>query len=284
MPEFAKIGGQQMFLLILGTVLMIAVPLLVAIVWTKKKKEKFTTVLIGAAAFFVFVLILEKPLQALLIAPTQMGLPEHALSGFINARPVLFAFIAGLFPGVFEETGRLLAFKTVLKNRKNRETSISYGIGHGGFEVIFLVGITYATYVVYALMINAGAFDIIYQQVMAQAPEQAEALVTVADGIASFSFANLCLSTAERFFAVLFHIGESIIVFYACRDKRSFWLYPFAILIHTAMDFIAVLFTTGVVELPIWAFEGINGIISVLIFCGAYFKLFKQSMPASSEK
>lgn len=284
MQEFAKVGGQQIFLLILGTVLMIAGPLLVAIVWTKKKREKFTTVLIGAAAFFVFVLILEKPLQALLIAPTQMGLPEHTLSGFINARPVLFAFIAGLFPGVFEETGRLLAFKTVLKNRKNRETSISYGIGHGGFEVIFLVGITYATYVVYALMINSGAFDIIYQQVMAQAPEQAEALATVADGIASFSFANLCLSTLERLFAVLFHIGESIIVFYACRDKRSFWLYPFAILIHTAMDFIAVLFTTGVVELPIWAFEVINGIISVLIFCGAYYKLFKQSMPASSEK
>ena len=79
----------------------------------------------------------------MLAFPTAMGLSDHAVSRFLNANPVLLALVAGLFPGLFEETGRLVAFNTVLKKRKNRETSISYGIGHGGFEVILILGITY---------------------------------------------------------------------------------------------------------------------------------------------
>lgn len=276
MAEFAKVGAQQIGFLVLGTILMIVVPLVIAIIWTKKKKERFTTVLVGAATFLLFAVILEKPLQAVLIAPTQMGLADTGISQFINARPILWAFIVGLFPGVFEETGRLVAYKTVLKKRKNRETSISHGIGHGGFEVIFIVGITYATYIAYAVMINTGTFGTVVDQVMTQAPDQADVLMTVASGIASFSFPNLCIGIMERIFAVLFHIGASIIVFYACKDKGRLWLYPLAILIHTAMDFIAGLTTVGVWKLPVWALEGIIAIFGVLTFCGAFFLLYKK--------
>ena len=276
MTEFTKVGTQQIGLLVLGTILMIAVPLMIAIIWTKKKKERFTTVLVGAATFLLFAAILEKPLQALLIAPTQMGLADTAVSRFINARPVLWAFIVGLFPGVFEETGRLVAYKTVLKKRKNRETSISHGIGHGGFEVIFLMGVTYATYIGYAVMINAGIFGTVVDQVMTQAPEQADALMAVASGIASFSFVNLGMSIIERTFAVLFHIGLSIIVFYACKDKGKFWLYPFAILLHTAMDFIVGLTSVGLWNLPVWSIEVVFAIFGVLSFCGAFFLLYKK--------
>lgn len=276
MTEFAKVGTQQIGLLAFGTILMIATPIVIAIIWTKKKKERFTTVLVGAATFLLFAIILEKPLQALLIAPTQIGLADTGISQFVNARPILWAFIVGLFPGVFEETGRLVAYKTVLKKRNDRETSISHGIGHGGFEVMYLMGVTYATYIAYAVMINSGTFGTVVDQVMAQAPDQADTLVVVANGIASFSFANLALSIVERVFAVLFHIGASIIVFYACRDKGRLWLYPLAILIHTAMDFIAGLTTVGVWKLPVWALEGIIAIFGVLTFCGAFFLLYKK--------
>ena len=278
MTEFTKIGSAQIGLLGLGTILMIVVPRVVAIIWTKKKKEKFTTVLVGAATFLLFAVILEKPLQAVLIAPMQMGLADTGISQFLNARPILWAFIVGLFPGVFEETGRLAAYKTVLKKRKNRETSISHGIGHGGFEVMFLLGATYATYIAYAIMINTGTFGTVVDQVMAQAPDQADSLVAVASGIASFSFVNLALSIIERIFAVLFHIGASIIVFYACKDKGRFWLYPLAVLIHTAMDFVVGLASTDLWNPPTWALEGILGIFGVLTFCGAFFLFYKKDV------
>lgn len=278
MTEFAKVGSAQIGLLVLGAILMIAFPLMIAIIWMKKKKERFTTVLAGAATFLLFAAILEKPLQALLIAPTQMGLADTGISQFLNARPILWAFIVGLFPGVFEETGRLVAYKTVLKKRKNRETSISHGIGHGCFEVIFIMGVAYVTYIAYAIMINTGTFGTVVDQVMSQDPDQAEALKAVASGIASFSFVNLVLGIVERIFAVLFHIGASIIVFYACKDKSRFWLYPLAILLHTAMDFVVGLTSAGVWDPSVWVLEGINAIFGVLTFCGAFLLLYKKDV------
>ena len=124
--EFTKVGMQTFIALGTGAVLFFTVPLVIALIWCMKKKERFSTVLAGAATFLLFALVLEKPIQNVLLFPKAMGMEEHVASRFFAAHPVLLALAAGLFPGVFEETGRLVAFKTVLKNRKNRETSITY--------------------------------------------------------------------------------------------------------------------------------------------------------------
>ena len=274
--EFAKVGSTQMGLLMAGALMFVIVPLIIAIVWTVKKKEKFTSILAGAACFILFALILEKPLQNILVFPTLMGLGDHAAAGFINARPVLWALILGLFPGVFEETGRLVAFKTVLKNRKNRETGISYGIGHGGIEVILTMGITYITYIAYAAMINSGIFGNMIAQVAAQAPEQEANGYALAAQLAAFSAGDMVIGVAERIFAVMFHTGASILVFYACRDKKKFWLYPLAILLHTVMDSVAGLQMAGVIALSPVMLEVFVAVFGSAVFFGAYFLLYKK--------
>lgn len=274
--EFAKVGNAQMGLMGLGVLIFLFVPVIIAIIWTVKKKERFTTVLIGAATFLLFAIILEKPLQNILISPGQMGLPEHAAAKFINARPALWALIVGLFPGVFEETGRLVAFKTVLRNRKNRETGISHGIGHGGFEVMFVLGVTYITNISYAVMINTGAFGNLIAQIEAQAPDQVEQGYAVAAQLAAFSVGDLALGVLERIFAVMFHIGASMLVFYACKDKKKFWLYPVAILIHTAMDGVMGLNMAGVIELTPVMIEIIVAVFGFAVFFGAYFLLYRK--------
>ena len=283
MTDFTKIGTAQIVLLVLGTILMIGVPVALAIVWTKKKKEKLTTVLVGAATFLLFAVVLEKPIQNALVFPTAMGLPDHAAGRFLNARPLLMAFVLGLFPGAFEETGRLIAFKTVLKNRKNRETSISHGIGHGGFEVMFILGVTYITYIAYALMINAGTYGTLVEQMAAQDPAQAEAGAAVAAKIAAFSGANLGLDVVERIFAVMFHTGASMLVFYAVKDRKRFWLYPLAILIHTLIDFSAGLSFVGLWNPPAWLAETIVAAGGITTFFGAYFLLYKRDKSNAGE-
>ncbi|RGG95070.1 YhfC family intramembrane metalloprotease [Clostridium sp. AF15-6B] len=234
--------------------------------------------LIGAATFLVFTLILEKPIQNVLAFPTAMGLSDHAVSRFLNANPVLLALVAGLFPGLFEETGRLVAFNTVLKKRKNRETSISYGIGHGGFEVILILGITYIQYIAYAVMINTGTFGTLVEQVAVQAPEQADTAKALADTIAAFSFSDIGIAFVERVFAVLFHIGASILVFYACKDKKHFWLYPLAIILHTGMDFIGGLYIFNVISLSPWMLEGIVSVFGLAVFFGSYLLFYKKDV------
>ncbi|MBP3758346.1 MAG: YhfC family intramembrane metalloprotease [Firmicutes bacterium] len=282
--EFTKVGTEQFLALGLGAALSVIITLAIALVWKIKKKEPFTTILAGAVTFILFALILEKSIQNALVFPTQMGLPDHAASQFINARPVLWALVLGLFPGVFEETGRFIAFKTVLKNRRNRETSISYGIGHGGIEVIITLTVTYIIYIAYGIMINSGSFQTIIDQAASQAPDQAGAMQALADQLAVISFADIGTSLFERVFAFLFHVGASILVFYAARDKGRLWLYPLAILLHTALDSLAGLNMAKVVQLSAPELEAIVVAFGVLIFLGAYVLLYKKDTGAAENR
>ena len=274
--ELTKVGTQSMVALIVGAVLSVILPAALALIWKFKKKERFTTILLGAATFMVFVLVLEKPIQNVLIFPAQMGLPEHALARAITASPILLSFLAALFPGVFEETGRLVMFKTVLKDRTNRETSVSFGIGHGGFEVIMILGMSFVGYIVYAVMINTGAFGAVIDQITEQAPDQIESVYALAEQIATFTFADLGLMLAERLAALLFHIAASVLVFYACRDKGKGWLYPLAVILHTAMDFFAALYLFELIVISPLIFECIVAVFGILVFLGAYLLLYRK--------
>ena len=274
--EFTKIGTQQIVLLILGAGIFFIVPLVLAIVWKVKKKEPVKTILTGAVTFFLFAIVLEKPIQNVLVFPQVMGLPDHAAAQYINSRLILWAFIVGLFPGVFEETGRLVAYKTVLKKQKNRETAISYGIGHGGFEVMLILGMTYVSYISLAFMINSGVVGTVIEEARAKAPGSVAQVYTIAEQLAVFSGGDLLIGIVERIFAVMFHIGASILVFYACKDKTKFWLYPLAIVLHTALDGIAALTMVGVLTIPGWTLEIIVALFGSIVFFGAYFLLYKK--------
>ena len=279
--EFGTVSTSSLLFMLLTAVLGIALPLITAIIWCKKKHEPFTTVLIGAATFMLFAIVLEKPLQNILIFPVQMGLPEHAASVFINARPVLWGIIVGLFPGVFEETGRLVAFKTILRKRKQRETGLSHGIGHGGFEALFILGITYIEYFVFAIMLNQGSFvELMIEPVKdTLTPEVVKQITGIVEQITTFSAATMGVALVDRLIAVLYHIGASIMVFYAVKDKKKWWLYPLSILIHTVIDGLLGLQLAGVFELSDVANEIIFAVEALAVFLGAFFLLYKKDTP-----
>lgn len=125
-------------------------------------------------------------------------------------------------------------------------------------------------------MINTGTFGAVIDQVSSQAPEQLGSVEAIVSMLTEFSFADLGMAFVERIFAVLFHIGASILVFYASKDKKRFWLYPFAIILHTGMDFVAALSIFGVIDLSLWALEGIVGVFGSLVFFSAYVLLYKK--------
>jgi len=268
--ELTTVGAKSFIAIILGMTLSFVIPIVVALIWKIKKKERTSTILVGAATFLLFALILEKPIQALVIYV------DNPLSRYLNANPVLWALVVGLFPGIFEETGRLVAFRTLLKNRKNRETSISHGIGHGCFEVMYTLGVSYITYLTYAVMINAGTFSTMIDQAATQVPNQANTLIALAQQIQNFAIIDIVPGFLERVFAVLFHIGASMLVFYACKNKEKLWLYPLAILLHTVMDFLAGLTTIGALNWSIWAVEGVFAAFGILTFCLVYFILYRK--------
>ncbi len=76
----------------------------------------------------------------------------------------------------------------------------------------------------------------------------------------------------------MFHIGVSILVFYACKNKKNFWLYPFAIILHTVVDFIGALSIFNVINLSPWVLDGIIAAFGLLTFLGAYLLLYKKDI------
>ena len=270
--EFGTASTSSMLFILLTAVLGIALPLIAAIIWCKKKHEPFTTVLIGAATFLLFAIVIEKPLQAIVISF------DNPVSQFVNARPVLWGIIVGLFPGVFEETGRFVAFKTVLRKRTQRETGLSHGIGHGGFEAMFILGITHLEYFAFALLLNQGLFvELLIEPVKDSLSSDTIAQITgIVEQITTFTAATMGLALVDRLLAVAYHIGASIIVFYAVKDKKKWWLYPLSIIIHTVIDGFLGIQLAGVFELSNVANEIIFGVEAFAVFFAAFFLLYKK--------
>ena len=134
----------------------------------RKKGGKWIMFLIGAASFFLFALILESILHNLLfLTPLWVVLQSNIW---------LYGLYGGLAAGVFEETGRLLAFKLFLKDDREPITALSYGIGHGGAEAILLVGLTMASNLILAAAVSAGG---ITDPAVGDSPEQYLAVRTV---------------------------------------------------------------------------------------------------------
>ena len=89
--------------------LTIVLPIGVMIV-LHKKGGKWSTFFIGVAIFIIFAMILESILHSLIFM--------SPLGKTLQANLWLYALYGGLTAGLFEETGRFLAFRYFLKNQK----------------------------------------------------------------------------------------------------------------------------------------------------------------------
>lgn len=256
-----------------GLALMIAfgiiLPVSVTIYWLKKHKEKFTTVLIGAAVWFVFAMLLESAPKALLFNSA------NSIGQAVLANTALATILAALLAGVFEETGRFIAFKTVLKKRRNRETSISYGIGHGGFEAMFILVYGAIQNLIYMALISSGEFQSIIDTVAAQGID-VSALQSLPEQLAAITPMSSCLGILERISAMIFHIALSILVFYAVKKSKTA-LYILAILLHALFDVPAALYQFGVIT-NMYIIELTFLIIAVIAFTVTYKTLYKPDV------
>jgi len=254
-----------LIIMILGGVIVSVIP---AIWWIKTRHEKVTTVLVGAATWFVFAQILETIPKLILFNPAL------EISNTIRGSVFLYTLVGCLLAGIFEETGRFVAFKTVLKNRTNKETAISHGIGHGGFEALFLMGAMGIQYMAYAVLVNTGKIQEIIDQAASQGASIDE-VNAVVDSIKSITFVNVGLGLYERVFAILLHVGMSILVFYAVRERKT-WMYILSIVFHALFDVPAALYQTGVLTLPV--IEIILTVYALVFFVIVYKVLYKKDV------
>jgi len=237
-------------------------PTVLCIWWLKTRHEKFTSVLTGAMTFLIFALVLESIVHSIVF----MVFPG------IRDNVVAYMLYGALMAGIFEETGRFLAYKLVLKKRTNRETAISYGIGHGGFEAVYILAATGINNFVYAGIINAGQFPALLDQLKA-AGQDTSPIESLPEQLAAFGIADIGLPILERVFAVMFHIALSILVFYAVKNGKI-WMYFLAVILHALLDAPAALYQQGVIGIA--ATEVCLALFSIVTFVIIYVFLYKR--------
>jgi uncharacterized membrane protein YhfC len=240
----------------------ISLPVAVSIWWLRTRREKITTVLTGAATWFVFAMILETIVH-IIVSKVFPAVFENTIS---------YTIYGALMAGLFEETGRLVAFKTVLRKRTNRETAISHGIGHGGFEALLLLGYAGIQYLAYAMIINQGKLQMLIDEVE-KAGGDASSVKALPEQIAAITPGYVAMGVCERVFAMLLHVGLSILVFYAVKKSRTS-LYILAIALHALFDVPAALYQCGILTLPV--VEAILAIYSIVFFVTVYKMLYKK--------
>ncbi|MDD6503055.1 MAG: YhfC family glutamic-type intramembrane protease [Oscillospiraceae bacterium] len=243
-----------------------ALPIILLLVWLKKTGAKAMPFFVGAGIFILFALILEQILH------TFCMVLDNPVSRVIKSSVVLYTLYGGLAAGVFEETGRFVAFK-VMKSRASRETAITYGIGHGGIESILVAGMNMTVYGVIALLVNRGGLSAAIPII----GDEATAQMVVASIAATTPVA--CFYTCwERISAVILHIALSVLVFRAVHEPGKGWLYPLAILLHAGLDFIAVLFQQQVIS-SLMITELMISIFAILVAVFAWRQY--RAMPAA---
>ena len=221
--------------------------------WLKKRGGKWKAFAVGAGIFFVFALVLEQVVHSIVLG----GPLGQKLQGNIW----LYAMYAGLMAGLFEEAGRLVAFRFLLRNQAQPVTALAYGAGHGGCEAVLITGVT---------MLN--------NLLLLRTPPDglSPELAATVQGLAEIPASTFLWAGFERAVAIAAHIGFSVLVFAAVRSGKL-RLFLTAVLLHAAVDVVAVV---TVRMFSVTATELLTAAVTVVIVLIAARVYRKMQVPA----
>ena len=250
-------------------VLCIVIPIAAMIIFKKKNKGvRISSFFIGGSVFFLFALVLEQVLHSVMLP---------IVSGSAAAYTIYGAFAAG----IFEETGRFAAFKTVMKKRNDPKDAVMYGLGHGGTEAILIAGLSLLGSAVTAVMTNSMGIDAMVELSSGGSAETAAIVRSQLEAFAASGVGIYLLSLFERIIAMTFHTAMSVMVFESARIKGKEFLFPVCIVFHAALDVPACLYQKGIIPL-IAVYPIIAVLTAAAVFCAV--KSYKKTKSVCTEE
>ncbi|MBP3576770.1 MAG: YhfC family intramembrane metalloprotease [Lachnospiraceae bacterium] len=258
--EWGTVSAASLIGMVFSLILSIGLPIVLLICVKIKLKANLTSFIIGCATFIVFALMLEPLLHSVVLTATGTLLTDNI---------ILYGLYGGLAAALFEETGRLIAMKFFMKESLNKQNSLMYGIGHGGIEAILLVGMTYVSNLMTAVMINSGALQASMELVDAELQQTTFEQIKVLWELPSWQF---YMAGVERLAALVLQIALSVLVYKAVAKKnRTYWFIAFGI--HFAVDFLTVVITG--LGAPVWIVE-IVLLVAVAFVAYYAYQLYKK--------
>lgn len=245
---FGSVPALSIAGMITSGIVALIVPILLLVVWKKKTQSKLSSCFIGCGTFVVFALVIESIFHVIFL--------QHLFPSIMDNIWV-FSLYGGFMAGLFEETGRFISMKFLMKKNLNKENAIMYGIGHGGIEAILLCSFSEVSNVATSYAINAGGIDKIFRSIASS--ETRDQLFAQIEPLWALSSDAFFAAGIERMSAIAFHIGASYLVYKAVKDKKIA-NYFLAILLHMILD-VASMFLSKkdvnvwIIELIVMAFS-----------------------------
>ena len=266
--ENIVIGKSSIPSLIITVVLMIAIPVIFFIYWRRKHKERtnISYLIAGALGFIVSARMLELGVHYFCI------LADNPVSRFINGSTAAYVIYGTVMAGVFEECGRYIVLKYIMKKNRTRENAVLYGIGHGGIEILAVLLPSMITFLVIAVLFSRGDVKSALNSLKITEDTAAAALPSV-QAAAAFDYGMMAANVIERLFAMFIHTGLTVIVYYSVINAKMFWLL-LAVGLHMLVDTFPVLYQRGVV--PLWPVEVWAAFLTAIIVFIAV-KLYRKS-------
>ena len=242
--------------MILSLAISVALPVGLCIWYYRKKRAGLLPFFIGCAVMILFAFVLEALVHRLILT--------SGIGSVIQGELWLYGLYGGLMAGLFEETGRFIAFKTVLhRTWDNDGNALMYGAGHGGIEALAVLGTASVNNILYSVLINTGNTAMLTEPLSGELLGQVEDAMRTLITTPSWQF---LVGAAERVFAVILQIALSVLVWFAAKKKNRMWLFPAAILLHMIVDAgTVVLSGTNVHLLLVEAFVAAAAAASALI-------------------
>ena len=260
--------------------LSFVLPFAMMVFWQIKYKKSVMPALTGALVFVTFGGILKS-------VPNMFFFQlDNPVSRFIRGNIWGYALCAGLLAGLFEETGRFVAFKLLLKQRDNRETAIAYGLGHGGIECMIVLGFSMLQNFTYAQVINAGQMEKMIGTLEDESSK--EIFRELQEAIINLSVQDCIWAGVERVSAMVLQVSLSVLVFYSVKTINKTYFLAIAIALHSFIDVFAAYnqhLTNG--SLPGAAFEIIILVYSMITAVFArkiYLELPRTERAGASKK
>ena len=249
MTEFENIviGKSAIPSLAITVILMIAIPVIFFIYWRKKHKQqtKLNYLIAGAVGFIVSARVLELGVHMVCIVA------DNPVSRFINGNTIVYVLYGITRAGLFEECGRYIILRYIMKKNRTPENAVLYGIGHGGIEVLTVVLPSMILYLAIAVLFSSGNMANAFSTLNITEETAAAALPSV-ETAAAFDYAMMAMNVLERLFVMLIHIGCTVIVYYGVVNRKKGCL-PMAIVLHMLVDTFPALYQRTIV--PLWSVE-----------------------------
>lgn len=222
-----------------------ALPIGLFIYAKKKLGAKAAPFFIGCGVFFVMVVMLEAAIHRIVFQ-----LAGEALTGSV----ILYAVYGGLMAALFEETGRYIAMRFLVKPM-DFPNAFMYGAGHGGVEAMLLCGVASISNIASAVMINSGTMSAQLASLDAKKAADTAAALSALWTTPSLTF---FAGGVERLLAVVLHVSLSILVFQSIRKKSRKDLLN-AYLFHFVIDSLAVLLSAVA---SVWVVELVVALVT----------------------